>query len=234
MVNKPGLHQGTKPLEAALETDRKCFSNVILESNVNLNQTRWSDSISTVPQNVNGGDCGCIVSDQENIIVLVLLAFNVILQRSHHSLTLLMSLEVLCYCNSHAWIWHNFHQSGVITITVQLIFHNGKSSDVYRRNNNGPKTLPWCTPDTMLTCLLWQPFTITCCLSVWHKLCQYRQHRTSNNHQTDHIENVMRVNHIKGRTEINLHYPRPVPILQCTMQCMGGAENASQVPRSFR
>ena len=32
----------------------------------------------------------------------------------------------LCYCNSDAWEWHNSHQSGVISITDQLIFQNGK------------------------------------------------------------------------------------------------------------
>ena len=47
-----------------------------------------SDSFSTVPPIVNGGDWGCIVRDFETIIVLVLVAFNFIPQRSHHSLTL--------------------------------------------------------------------------------------------------------------------------------------------------
>ena len=40
---------------------------------------------------VNAGDGGCIVHDLETIIVLVLLAFNFIPQRSHHSLTLTRS-----------------------------------------------------------------------------------------------------------------------------------------------
>ena len=43
----------------------------------------------------------------------------------------------LCYCNSDAWGWHNSRQNGVIIKTDQLIFQNGKNSDVYRRNNNG-------------------------------------------------------------------------------------------------
>ena len=50
--------------------------------------TRSSDSFSTVPPIVSGGDWGYIVRDLETIIVLVLLAFNFIHQRSHHSLTL--------------------------------------------------------------------------------------------------------------------------------------------------
>ena len=32
----------------------------------------------------------------------------------------------LCYCNSDAWGWHNSHQSGVISITDQLIIQNVK------------------------------------------------------------------------------------------------------------
>ena len=31
-----------------------------------------------------------------------------------------------CYCKSDAWGWHNSHQSGVISITDQLIFENRK------------------------------------------------------------------------------------------------------------
>ena len=40
---------------------------------MSLNITRSSDSFSTVPSIVNGGDSGYIVRDLENIIVLVLL-----------------------------------------------------------------------------------------------------------------------------------------------------------------
>ena len=69
----------------------------------------------------------------------------------------------LCNCNSDAFGRHNSHQSGVISITDQLIFQNGKNPDVLMRNNNGPKTLPCGTPDTTLTSLLRQPSTITCC-----------------------------------------------------------------------
>ena len=69
----------------------------------------------------------------------------------------------LCYCNSEAWGWHNNHHSGVISITDQLIIQNEKSSEVYRRNNNGPKTLSCGIPDTTLNSLLRQPSTLTCC-----------------------------------------------------------------------
>ena len=68
--------------EAALETERRCFSKVIFESNVTPKITRLSDSFSTVVL------WGCIVRDLETIIVLLLAAFNFIPQRSHHSLTL--------------------------------------------------------------------------------------------------------------------------------------------------
>ena len=45
---------------------------------------------------------------------------------------------------------------------ISLFSGMEKSSDVYRRNNNGPKTLPCGAPHT-LTSLLRQPSTIRCC-----------------------------------------------------------------------
>ena len=68
--------------EAALEIKQTCFSKVILDVTTNI--TRSSDSFSTVLPIVNAGDFGCIVLDLETIIVLVLLSFNFIPQRSHH------------------------------------------------------------------------------------------------------------------------------------------------------
>ena len=56
--------------EAALETERRCFSKVILESNVTPNITRSSASFSTVPPIVNAGEWGCVVRDLGTIIVL--------------------------------------------------------------------------------------------------------------------------------------------------------------------
>ena len=78
--------------EAALETEHRCFSKVILETNVTPNIIRSSDSFSTVPPIVNLGDWRC--NDIETIIVLVLLAVNFIPQRYHHSLTLPRSLQL--------------------------------------------------------------------------------------------------------------------------------------------
>ena len=67
--------------------------------------------------------------DLETIMILFLLAFNFIAQRSHSQLT--NNDEVtdqgLCYCNSNAWGWHNSHYSGVIGIIYQNIFQNGKT-----------------------------------------------------------------------------------------------------------
>ena len=55
----------------------------------------------------------------------------------------------LCYCNSNSW--------GRLACIPKW----KKARGVYRRNNNGPKTLPCGTPDT-LTSVLGQPSTITC------------------------------------------------------------------------
>ena len=106
-------------------TEQRCFSKVILESNVTPNIWRSSDSFSTVPPTVNAGDWGCIV----RYLVLVFLVFNLIPQRTHCSvLTNFAEVTVqgLCYCNSDAWGWPNRSQSGVIDITGQLILQNGK------------------------------------------------------------------------------------------------------------
>ena len=77
--------------DAALDTERRCFSKVILKSNATQNITRSLDPFSTVLTIVNAVDLGCIVRDLETIIVLVLLTFNFIPQRSQHSLTLTRS-----------------------------------------------------------------------------------------------------------------------------------------------
>ena len=115
----------------------KCYYNI----------KRSSDSFSAVPPTVNGSYWGCIVRDLETIIVLVLLAFNFIPQRSHHSLTLPRS---------------RIRDSATVTLTpvdgttaikvessaypISLFSRLEKSSEVYRRNNNGPQTLPCGTP----------------------------------------------------------------------------------------
>ena len=94
-----------------------------------------------------------------------------------------------------------------------------KSSEVYRKNNNGPKTLPCGTPDMTLTSLHLQPSTITYC-DRFDELCQCRQHRNSYVHRTELTQNSLMVDPIKGCTEINLYDPSLMPTLQCTLQCM--------------
>ena len=71
---------------------------------------------------------GYIVRDLETTIVLVLLAFNFIHQRSHHSLIFTRSRlrDSASVLHCIALGWNNSHQSGVIGITDQLIFLNGK------------------------------------------------------------------------------------------------------------
>ena len=73
--------------EAGLETERRCFSKVIFESNVTPKITRSSDSFNTVPPIVNGGWLGMHCAWPRDYHSLGL-AFNFIPQRSHHSLTL--------------------------------------------------------------------------------------------------------------------------------------------------
>ena len=112
----------------------------------------------------NKGDRGCNVHDLQTIIVLVLLAFNFIPQRSHHSLTLPRS---------------RIRHSATVTLTpedgrtaikvalsaypISLFSRMEKCSEVIMRNNNWPKTLQCGSLDTTLTSLLRQPSTITCC-----------------------------------------------------------------------
>ena len=55
------------------------------QMSLSINISKSSDSFSTVPLIINGGDWRCIVRDLET--VLVLLEFNFIPQRSYHQLT---------------------------------------------------------------------------------------------------------------------------------------------------
>ena len=110
------------------------------------------------------GDTLCVTC--VTIIVLVLLAFNFIPQRTHHSLTFTRSR---LRDSATATLRPG---DGTTTIKVewsqgvnQLILFSTmeKNSEVYRRNNNGPKPLPCGTPDATLSSLLQPPTTITCC-----------------------------------------------------------------------
>ena len=120
-----------------------------------------SDSFSTVQPIVNGG-MHCVRPRNYHSLGLSSIQFHPP-KVTPFTNPAKVTDQGLCYCNSDAWGRHNSHQSVVISITDQRIFQSGKSSDVYRRNNNGPKTLRCGTPDTTLTSLLRQPSTITCC-----------------------------------------------------------------------
>ena len=89
-ISLEAIYNGTL---ARISSRYQVFEKLLLEteSNVTPNTTRSSDSCSTVPPIVNGGDWRYIVCDLETITALVLLVFNLIPQRSHHSLTLLRS-----------------------------------------------------------------------------------------------------------------------------------------------
>ena len=143
------------------------------------------------------GFWGCIVRDLETIIGLVLLAFNFIPQWSYYSLTM-----------PRSW----FRDSATVTlmpgdgttaIKVELfpklisLFSSIEKKtliEVYRRDNSGPKTLLCGTSvihcSYLLTSLRQQPFM--CC--DWFDInCQYWQHRTSNTHRAELIENSLMV-----------------------------------------
>ena len=130
--------------EAALETERRCFSNVIFESNVTLNITRSSDCFSTVPPIVNWGWLGvhCARPWDYHSLRLTRIQFHppkVTPLTNHAKVT----DQGIFYRNSDAWGWHNCHQSGVISITDQLIFQNGKKlGSVQDGTITGPKHCP--------------------------------------------------------------------------------------------
>ena len=127
-----------KPSEDAsqrifLRIERRCF----LESNVTPNIKRSSDSFSTVPPIVNMGEWGCIVHDLETIVVLVLLAYNFIPQRSHHSLMRLTS---------------RIRDAAIVTLTPGMAQQPSKWSHQRKRSTYFPewKKAPKCTGGTII------------------------------------------------------------------------------------
>ena len=104
---------------------------------------------------------------------------------------------------------------------------------VYIRNNKGPKTLPCSTPDTMLTSLLLQPYTKTCCdefdrncVNIAAQKLQYPQNR-------DYTE-FPDGDPINGCAEINLYDPSLLPLSNALYSVSDMHNSASQVPRPFR
>ena len=78
--------------------------------NVTPEITRSSESFSTVPPIVNGGDWGCIVAGPRDYHCLGLTR----IQFHTPKVTPLtnpakVTDQGLCYCNSDAWGWHNSH-----------------------------------------------------------------------------------------------------------------------------
>ena len=119
MEYSPGLPQDTKSLRSYSGDREKMLLKGHLKSNVTPNIFRSSDSFSTVPSMVNGGEWGYIVSDLETIIVLVLLAINFIPKMSHHAFTLTRSrfTESATVTRAPGDGRQNSHQSGVVSIT---------------------------------------------------------------------------------------------------------------------
>ena len=93
-------------------------------------------------------------------------------------------------------------------------------------------TLPCSTPDTVLTSLLLQPSTITCC-DRFDRNCQYRQHINSNTPQNRACREIPDGWPIKGCAEINVYYPSFLPTLQCTLQCVWHAQICIRGTQTF-
>ena len=109
-----------------METERRCFSKDIMKSNVTPYITISSDSFSAVPPIVNGGDgMHCERHRDYHTLGLTRIQFHppkVTPLTNYAKIT----DQGLFSCNSDAWGWHNSYQSGVISITDQFIFQNGK------------------------------------------------------------------------------------------------------------
>ena len=114
-----------------------------------------------------------------------------------------------------------------------LNFQNEKCSEVYRRNNNWPITMPCGTPDTLSTSLLQQPSTITCCDWFDRSCISIDNTEPPNTHRAEPLENALMVDPINGSTEINLLDPTLLPTLQCTLQCMGNAQKCITGTQTF-
>ena len=113
--------------------------------------------------------------------------------------------------------WHNSYQSGIVSITLELVFH-------YREKFRGEQEEQQWTQNTSMR----HPrhhvnkFATT---NIHHdilrpireKLCQDRQQWTSNSHREEHEENPLMVDPVKTRTEIDLNHSSLLPHLQSTL-----------------
>ena len=91
MEYSPELPQDTKSLRSGSGNRAKMLLKGQLRIKFRSQYIKIDRLFSIVPSMVNGGGWECIVRDMETIIVLVLLAFNFIPQRSHHAFTLTRS-----------------------------------------------------------------------------------------------------------------------------------------------
>ena len=89
--------------------------------------------------------------------------------------------------------------------------------------NNGPKTLPCGAPDTTLTSLLRQPFTITWC-DRFDRNCVNIDSTGPPLPTEQSLYITLMVDPFKGSTEINQQDNSPLANLPCTLQCMGHAQ----------
>ena len=157
MVHSPGISQDTKALGSCAGNRAK----MLLKGHLGLKCHSQHNKVIRLLQyssaNSQWGWLGCNVRDVETIVVLVLLAFNFIPRRSHHSLTLSRSrirdsatvtlspadgTTAIKGESSKSSKWsHQFSKwsSSVCCRLISLFSRMGKSTDVYRRNNNGPK-----------------------------------------------------------------------------------------------
>ena len=167
----------------------------------------------------------------ETIIVLVILVFNFIYQRSHCSLTLMRSQLRDSYCNSSIWGWHNSYQSGAIDITNKLVLRNRKK--ILRcaggTTIDGLKTLSCGTPDAMLTSLLKQLSTITFC-DKFDTSCV----DNTDPHRTELIKNSLKLDPIKGALKSICMIQASGSLSNMLCSVWATHKSASQVPRPFR
>ena len=105
------LPQDIKPVRSFSGNRAKMLLKSYLGIKCHSQYFKVNRAFSTVPPIVNKSNWGCNVHDLGTIIVLVVLTFKFIPQRSHHPLTLLRS-HIRDSCNPKAW--------------SQLICQNGK------------------------------------------------------------------------------------------------------------
>ena len=121
----------------------------------------------------------------------------------------------------------------VIGITDQLIPQNGKKlrgvqEEQQRAQNTSLRHL-WHHVNQFATTtihhdILWP---------IREKLCQNRQHWTTNSHKKELEENPLMVDHVKSGTKADLNYSSLLPISKALCRVCTTQRRASQVPRPF-